>query len=178
MNQQLNNTTTALIYYIIFRLNGVLGKTHLQKMLFLTDLISAKKYNKKITDIEYKKYFHGPYSEEVKKYTDFLITKKMIEMKEFSFNDGTPRVYNRFYFAKPANVKDFLISKLGSDKMVVVEDVISSFGNMSLKNLLDVVYGLQIVSKSELNDPLKIVEQADKENSTENDEPVDNDFFI
>lgn len=177
MPSQINKTTTALIYYIISRLNGVLGKTHLQKLLFLTDLISANKYNQKVTDIEYKKYFHGPYSDEVKNHTDLLAQKGLIEAKEFSFNDGSHRAYTRFYAVKPANVQDYLIGKLGSDKMVVLEDVISSFGNMSLKNLLDVVYGLQIVSKSELNDPLKMVEKAGQDTSSETEEPEDNDFL-
>lgn len=161
--------TLSIILYLISRLNGVLGKTHLQKLLFMTDLISSKRFQEKMTAIEYKRYLHGPYSSQLDDYTDFLIKEGLIESKELPFISNPSKKYFRYYSKKPVAIKQSLLKNLGSEKMLLIDDVIGSFGNMSLKDVLEVVYNLQIVKDSKMDKPLEMAKRVDK-NSEDNEE--------
>lgn len=152
--QKLDKITLVTILYFISSLDGVLGKTHLQKLLFLTDLIATRKFKKKITVIDYKLYHFGPFSDEIAAYTTHLEKKELITIREYPFTTDPNKTYTRFYIRKPMNVKKKLIGLVGADKFIVLDDVVKSFGNMSLQNVLDVVYNLQIVSEATQNKPM------------------------
>lgn len=165
-----DKNTLALILYFISRLNGVLGKTHLQKLLFLTDLISSKRFQEKITAIEYKRYLHGPYSSQLNDYTEKLSKSDWIEIKELPFINDPSKKYVRYYSKKPTQIKQQLLKNLGPDKMLLIDEVIDSFGNMSLQDVLEIVYGLQIIKASEMDKPL---EMAKKIESKEPEDEID-----
>src|SRR3989344_7911529 len=111
---KLDPTTLRVIYYFIERLNGILGKTHLQKMLFLADLLATKKFKEKITKLDYKKYTYGPYSEVINDYVSDLEGKGIIEGREFPLMSGDGN-YFRYYTKGPASVKNKLIEDLGAE---------------------------------------------------------------
>lgn len=162
-SKSLDKTTLSIIYYFISSLNGVLGKTHLQKLLFLSDLMSTKKFGEGVTKIDYKRYLHGPYSPQVDSYTGELISKNMIEAREFAFNSDPDKKYIRYYVSQSFPIKQNLMDSLGADKFVILDDVVKSFGNMSLNSLLDIIYDLQIVKKSEMDEPLDIAKNIEEE---------------
>lgn len=168
---KLDKTTVDLILYYINRLDGVLGKTHLQKMLFLTDLISSKKFDAQITKIQYKRYKHGPYSQQLNDYTNFLEKKGFIEARKLKFFSDDSKTYIRFHVKKPINVKANLLEQLGPERMLLVDEVLNSFGNLSLQEVLEIVYNLEIIKKSKMNSPLEmaksIKETADEPNGDE-----------
>lgn len=149
---KLNKTTEKIIFYYINRLNGVLGKTHLQKLLFLTDLISIKRTRESITSLEFVKFHYGPYSEEVEKYTELLENKKFIETRTFPYinEKGKQSTYYRYYSQNrdPREIRNLLFSEIGSDKLSILDEIVSSYGNISLQDLLDIVYGYQMIKNA------------------------------
>lgn len=165
----LDKDTLYIIFYFIERLDGVLGKTHLQKLLFLTDLLAVRKFKKKLTKIDYKKYLHGPYSEVVDEYTAHLAEKGAIEEKKFPVSTGVG-FYSRYHKKKQGSIKSNLVANLGAEKVLLIDDVVNSFGNMSLQQVLDVVYKLEIVKDAKKNTPLDVAKEIDlsSEGQTDN----------
>lgn len=164
---KLDPTTLAIIFFYIQRLDGVLGKTHLQKLLFLTDLIGMRKFKTKFTNIEYVKNHYGPYSDKVDEYTTRLNEKNLIEVRVFPLSN-TEGTYTRYYKKSSISPKDTLINKLGSEKVLILEEVVDSFGRLSLQEVLDVVYSLQTVKNSVKQTPLdvaKILENEDDDHT-------------
>lgn len=157
----LDKITLAIILYFISRLDGILGKTHLQKLLFLTDLLAMKKFKEQITALEYKRYLHGPYSSKVEEYTNHLSGRGYIESKEFPLSMGNS-TYTRYYSKKRIPIKEKLLKEMGPDKFVIVDEVVDSFGNISLQNLLDIVYSIPSVKESKMDDSLDMLEVAKK----------------
>lgn len=162
----LDKNTLLVVLYLIERLNGVLGKTHLQKILFLTDLLATKKTNKQITVLDYKKYHYGPFAEQLQDYTQELKSKGLISEKELPFASDASKKYTRYYFSKEGtSVKPQLLKNISSDKVMIIDEVISSYGNLNLQEVLDIVYKLQIMEKTEKNKPLDMAQ--DKEDLVE-----------
>ena len=170
--KKLDKNTYEIIFYFIERLDGVLGKTHLQKMLFLADLLSMKKFKEKITAIDYRKYHYGPYSEIVNDYTTKLKDKGAITEKEFSFRDGSDRTYSRYYKKINASIKSSLMENIGAERVVLLDEGINSYGNMSLQGVLDVVYKLELVKGAEKNKPLDMAKETEITDDEPNDESL------
>lgn len=152
MNQALDKNTSAVIFYLISRLDGVLGKTHLQKLLFLSDLLSVKKLKEPITSLEFIRYKHGPFAQTVDVYTADLVNKGLIDAREFPLSSKPGKTYTRYHLKKPMpQAKEALLGLIGAEKLMVVDGVADSYGNLSLQNLLDIIYGLEIVKDAKQN---------------------------
>lgn len=169
--KNIDKNTLLIILYFVQRLNGVLGKTHLQKLLFLTDLLSTKKFKKQITVMDYKKCHYGPFSSGLGSYTDELEKKGLIEAKEFPFLSDPFRKYTRYYLKKQITIKPVLVKRIGEAKTMLIDEVINSYGNMSLQEVLDIIYQLQIVRDTKPNKPLDIAKEVIE------DEPDIEDIF-
>lgn len=164
---EFDKATSLVILYFIEKLNGVLGKTHLQKMLFLTDLLATKNFKNKITAIDYKKYTFGPFSEQLDAYTSMLKERNLIQIREFPFISEPEKTYTRFYLAKKINSKSALLKVLKPEQVLLIDEIVNSYGNLSLQEVLDIVYDFQIVKNSKQNNPLDMAEEfrneADKD---------------
>jgi len=152
MENNLDKTTLIIILYFIEKLNGVLGKTHLSKLLFITDLLSRKRFNKPLTALEFVKYHYGPYSDEINKYLKELKEKDYIEIREIPFIHEPKKLYTRYYSNKKVPITSIIFEALdgNSEKKTLLDEVINSYGNISLQQLLDIVYSLQIVKNASL----------------------------
>lgn len=165
--EALDATTLYVVFYLIKQLNGVLGKTHLQKLLFLGDLLSMKKFKTQITPLKYRKYFYGPYSSAVEDYTKHLERRGWIEIKQLPLDKTTK--YIRYYTKKEINVKPKLLEKIGPEKTLLLDEVIHSFGNMNLQDVVDVVYKLEIVEKTPPSSPLDFAKEIKNDKEKEED---------
>lgn len=164
MKSKIDQRTATIVWYLITKLNGILGKTHLQKMVFLTDLLSAKRFKRQLTVMNYKKYHYGPYAEELGVYIDFLIKKGLIEEKKIPFVSNPSKEYSRFYVKKPLVNRKFMLEKIGSsDKLLLIEEIIDSIGNLSLQEVLDIVYSLQETKSASFNKTIEIAKNMKKD---------------
>jgi uncharacterized protein YwgA len=172
-SKTLDKNTLLVVLYLIERLNGVLGKTHLQKILFLTDLIATKKTDEQITVLDYKKYHYGPFSSELQEYTKELEKKGLVTEKEFPFASDSSKKYTRYYFAKEGtSAKPQLLKSIGNEKIMIIDEIVSSYGNMSLQEVLDIVYKLQLVEKTEKNKPLNMAKGIENTVSEKEEEDI------
>lgn len=162
---ELDGNTLAIILYLIEKLNGVLGKTHLQKMLFLVNLLSVKKNKEPLTKLQFEKYHFGPYSKEIEEYTKHLKKKGLIEERKFPLSNSKDKTYVRYYFKHSGSIKKQLFEKIGAKKMLLLDDIINSYGNICLQDILDVVYSLQTVKKSKLHTPLEMAQIIKEDNN-------------
>lgn len=163
--KQFDKNTLVIILYLIERLSGVLGKTHLQKMLFLIDLLSTKKFKKPLTCLEFQKCHYGPFSGEINDYIEHLESKGFITIKELPFTNNGDKTYTRYYFNNKGTIKKLLQQKLGAENTMLLDDIINSYGNVSLQEILDVVYRLETVKKSELSKPLEMAKIIKEDNN-------------
>ncbi|MFC1615408.1 Panacea domain-containing protein [Patescibacteria group bacterium] len=161
--------TLKIIYYFIEKLDGVLGKTHLQKMLFLTDLLATKKFKEPLSKVKFQKYRYGPYSEEINEYIKDLKNRDLIRVQEFPYNTDKTKTYTRFYSNKKGSVKTQLLKEIGAEKILLIDEIINSYGNVSLQEVLDVVYKLEMVKQTELCKPIEMAKiiETEKNNNTD-----------
>lgn len=168
MKKSLDKITIAIILYFIEKLNGILGKTSLQKILFLLNLRSEKRFNKSLAKLEFEKNKYGPYSYEVNDYIEELLNKNAISIESFSYTDknGKQKEYTRYYFKNTASPKEFLMEKLNPKEMVLLGNVAESYGNLSLRDLLDIVYSLPTIKEAKYRHPLKMAKIIESEEVT------------
>jgi hypothetical protein len=69
--------------------------------------------------------------------------------------------------------KKTLLDLIGNDKVILLEEVIDSYGNMSLHDVLDIVYQLELVKSSDKNTPLDFAQREFKANEEEVEGEVD-----
>ncbi len=168
---KLDKDTLAVVFYLISRLDGILGKTHLQKLLFLSDILAMRRLKEKITVMEYKKYLHGPFTVELDNYTNHLSNIGYIEIKKFPLTRKETKSYTRYYLKKEVSIKEQLLKSLGPEKLLIIDEVVDSFGNLSLQNLLDIVYKLPIVQESKRDDILDVAKKTESEPEEKEDLP-------
>lgn len=163
----LDKTTLLIMYYYVQSLNGVLGRTHLQKLLFLTDLLSSKKFGLPISKLKYIKYTHGPYSRNLNDYIEELEKKQLVIEKKFQITIDPRQYYSRFHVNKQYNSKDRIIKELGLEKVMLLDEVVQSYGNKSLQEVLNFVYSLEEVDGASFASPIELAKTMSKKEGVE-----------
>lgn len=158
---ELDKTTSVVMYYFVSALNGVLGRTHLQKLMFLADLLASKKFKEPITKMNYVRYTHGPYSKDLNAYIQKLTSTELIEERQFPMMSNPERRYSRFYIRRMVDAKGLLIKEIGAEKMLLLDEVAQSYGNKSLQQVLDFVYSLEEVKNADMESPIKMAQSID-----------------
>jgi len=156
---ELDKVTSLVMYYFVSVLNGVLGKTHLQKLMFLADLLASKKFGEPITKMKYIRYAHGPYSRDLNSYIEKLVSSDLIEERQFPIISNPINHYSRFYRKQIVEAKDYLVKEIGAEKMLLVDEVSQSYGNKSLQEILDFVYSLEEVTRANFDSPIKLAQE-------------------
>lgn len=134
--------TYAAMLYII-QLSSKIGRTRLVKMLFLSDYNAKEVLGHTITDLSYKRYHYGPYSEDI-----ISALKKMggYEIKEKTFRS---RHGGRGYSYVEGDNPRIDTSSLNSREKEVIEEVVNNYMNKSLDELLEDVYSLDEVDNAD-----------------------------
>ena len=174
--EELDQVTSIVMYYFVSALNGVLGKTHLQKLIFLTDLLASKRFGQPITKMKYVRYTHGPYSKDLDSYIEKLVSSGLIEQRQFPMFSNPEHYYSRFYQKQIVDSKDFLVQAVGAEKMLLVDEVSQSYGNKSLQQVLDFVYSLEEVKDADFDSPIKMAQEQNTSSKNEEDDEENNPF--
>jgi len=106
-----------------------LPKTKLLKLAYLVDLIHARRFGKRIIDEIWIYYLYGPYIERY----DEILGEGPFEIMEFETEDET--------IAQLVSLEESESSaQLELDIGLIVEKVVSEYGEMPLKELLNYIY--------------------------------------
>lgn len=140
------------IIYLVYKIPN-LTRTRIVKLLYLVDLESFKQLKHPLTSVIYKSHYYGPYSpeimESVKRLFGFEITEECVTTE-----DG-----NVCYVYKIGPNSRFTKdpSEFFTDKeKLVIDQIISRFGNIPLKELLNYVYATPAFKSTPLGKPIKL----------------------
>lgn len=106
----------GLLLFLLNHFGDVSGRTRVQKMLYLTNLIGWDAFK------DYRFYQYGPYSQWVKRGLDLLVQKKLIDEKQQEANGD--RVIYRYHITE--NGSEYL-QRIGLEPPELVEKTKSLF---------------------------------------------------
>ncbi len=151
-----------IIKFIVERLSGKLGRTHLFKLIYLADYHSHRLFGKSISTFNYRWYQNGPFNSTFYDYVKYLKGKYI---KEESVDFPSYRGY--VYHNMP---KQMRYSNISEREFYLLEYVINTYGKVRLQTLLDeIVYKTEpmekLMKKKAYGKSLKmkIVDNLDKE---------------
>jgi len=148
--------------FIIERLSGRVGRTHLLKLVYLADYHFHKLTGKSISTFEYRWYQHGPFDSSF--YDDINNLKKetYIEEKEVYF----PSCSGYVFHDTPHHMA---YDELSTQDLYILEYIIKTYGKANLQTLLDeVVYKTEpmeeLTKRNAFGEslPMEIVDNKDK----------------
>ncbi|ABQ47733.1 conserved hypothetical protein [Thermotoga petrophila RKU-10] len=120
----------------ILRKTGPILKTKLLKLLFLVDYYAIKKIGKQITDLDYKKYFYGPYDKNFE-----LVLNKM-------YVEGL--IHTEEHIIEPGPFETGKIN-LSNEEKEILDEVLQKYGEMTLNEVLEEIYKLDEIKKYSLH---------------------------
>lgn len=126
-------TRNAQLVKFFGQLYRGIPRTHLVKLIYMTDLLAREYLGEPVSSLNWYKYKHGPFDEAIEEAVAELVAAGLVEDKEDRWGRGLyKRVVDR-YRAVPF---DFTLGE-----SAVLDYVATNYLNMSLKELLhDVVY--------------------------------------
>lgn len=130
-----------LVVYVVSRFPRGVGRTRLMKILFLVDFESSRKLGAPATGLEWRRYFYGPFSEEVLRVLDELVDEEKLAVDE-----GPEKRY--VALVEPPVLPDALRE--------IVDYVVDEYGFLRLEDLLKVVYEKGGVEGKELGEKIEL----------------------
>lgn len=157
-----SSKNAQVIKFIIERLSGKLGRTHLLKMVYLADYHSHRLFGKSISTFKYIWWKEGPFD---RTFYDCISSIKgsYIEEESIHYPSGN-HVY--MYRNIPTSMK---YDDISEPEFYVLQYIIESYGKVDLQTLLDeVVYETEpmkeLIKKRAYGKkiPMEIVDNVDK----------------
>jgi len=138
MNQKLKDT----ILYILNKSEFSITKTRLVKLIYLADLFSKQKRQKKITGVSYNYYYYGPFSKQILETLDSLVAEKVIEERHVASPQGRKYlVYNTYN-------KINAFPSLNQGDLAILDGVFQRYGSLNFKDLIAYVYETKPIKKN------------------------------
>ena len=159
--------------FIIERLSGKLGHTHLLKLVYLADYHFHKLTGKSISTFKYTWHQNGPFDSSLYDDINSLKKGKYIEEQAVYF----PTCHGYVYHDVPHHMA---YDKLSTQDLYMLEYVIKTYGKVNLQTLLEeVVYKTEpmkeLTKRNALGErlPMEIVDNKDKKELYEGLSPED-----
>ena len=125
---------------------GTLTRTKIVKLLYLLDIESVSKHGKQLTNFEYRKYYYGPYDENIINLLD--------ERQYFSVGLGITSSGNQYYnYTVGPKKNDY---QMNDNTKELVNSVIKKYGQCSLDKILEVAYSTPQFKKTNFGDKIKM----------------------
>lgn len=128
--------------------NKKLGRTEIMKLLYIAELAFLKKYGRTITGATYIYHHFGPFSQAILDVLDFLEKEGILKDEYIQDQESGYEKHN--YILR----KKFQIKYLNPDEQKFLEKVVCEFGNMTLRELLDLVCNMNSTAKAKKGDIL------------------------
>ena len=131
--------TKGIIKYLVFSMN-LPTITSITKMLYLIDLASVSSTGHKTTNLNFVRYYYGPYDKNIKTILDELTASNEIEADVKYLSNGEPFIA----YKSPSNVTD---CDYDGENAQIVQDLVNSLGNLSPKTLTELAYKTKPMTK-------------------------------
>jgi uncharacterized protein YwgA len=141
---------SEIIAFVISIFNGEIdSKTKLVKLLYLIDVVFARKYKKTFSGISYKSYYYGPYSEDIEKALKLLQDFKYLTVEAYQGLDGT-----NYYRFKLNSMPSF--NALTEVERSEVKNIVPPFVLMPLKDIIQVAYNTKEYKQTDFNNIIQL----------------------
>ena len=149
MNNLKVEKISEIIAFVISIFNGeIYSKTKLVKLLYLIDVVFARKYKKPFSGINYTSYYYGPYSEDIEKALKLLQDFKYITVEQYQGFDGT-----NYYRYKLNSMPHF--SSLTEAERSEVKNILLPFVLMDVKDIVQVAYNTKEYKQTDFNNVIQ-----------------------
>lgn len=151
-----------LLMYLISKVRGNIGRTKLQKLVYLIECIMAK--NKlKTFNYNFYRWDYGPFTQEIFKDEESLVENGIIEDSSTKLTERGKRILREF---------DTLIDE---NRQILngIDRIIDKYGKLPLKIIKDIVYESVVIVDGK---PMRVIDApmgADLKINISNDEAVD-----
>lgn len=133
MNQGVIERTAGALVHILSLLGGSeYSKTKLVKLLYLLDYRTFKEEQKTFTGLKYKKYYYGPYSEDIEKAITMLKNRKVLKVE-----DTISSIYGYRYYIFKLEKNVSMLPEADKEK---IESALKDYIHKKLDEILDIVY--------------------------------------
>lgn len=129
-----NNTLNAIIYFLSRTQEKYgrdsINKTKLLKLLYLLDYFGYRKNRRKVTDIKWKYFLYGPWSEEY----DNILNARELVIENDSYNE---KDFKKISLKGNLHIKEY---ELDIETKPLAEKVLTKYGKAELRDILDYIY--------------------------------------
>jgi hypothetical protein len=140
---------SEIIALIISTFNGsIYSKTKLVKLLYLIDVVFARKYKRAFSGISYTSYYYGPYSDDIEKALKLLQDFKYITTEQYQGFEGT-----NYYLFKLNSMPHF--SHLTEAERNEVKNILLPFVSMDLQDIAQVAYNTKEYKQTDFNNTIQ-----------------------
>ncbi len=140
------------VIYIVYKL-GSATRTRIVKLLYLADLESLAQLKTPLTGLTYISYYYGPYSPEIVESAKKLFGSEITQECVMTEDSDVCYVYR--IGPNPRFTKDPSKFFTGEERRII-DQIISKFGNIPLKDLLNYVYATPAYKSTPLGKPIKL----------------------
>ncbi|NES17996.1 MAG: hypothetical protein F6K41_03495 [Symploca sp. SIO3E6] len=151
MSNQPNIKKIAEIIALVLRMMGgfAYSKTKLVKIIYLLDVIQARKGNKHFSTATYKSYYYGLYSDDIDDAINLLTDLGYVEVGQRTSIDG-----NTYYTFK---LKDTLyFGELSQKERADISEDTSQLAALDLKKILEVTYSTAEYDNTQFGEEVKL----------------------
>ncbi|NER99585.1 MAG: hypothetical protein F6J86_38205 [Symploca sp. SIO1B1] len=151
MSHQPNIKKIAEIITLVLSLMGgsAYSKTKLVKIVYLLDVIQARKGNKHFSTATYKSYYYGPYSDDIDDAINLLTDFGYVEVGQRTSIDG-----NTYYTFKLRDTPFF--GELSQKEKNDISQDTSQLAALDLKKILDVAYSTKEYDNTQFGEEVKL----------------------
>ena len=132
-----------ILVALMSKLASAKYKTELIKLCFILDYKYCQTSHKESgpTTVKYVKYNYGPYSDSFVEAFELLKREGVILEVGLPFGEG-------FELVKPLDIN------ISSDILKLLENVVAEYGNRSLREMKEFIYGLEEFKNTEFGKPI------------------------
>ena len=141
--------TAGALAHILSLLGGSeCSKTKLVKLLYLLDYKTFKSEGKTFTGLKYRKYYYGPYSEDIEKAISLLKSRNILKVESADSDFG----YKLYIFRLERDAT--LLSKEDQER---IENALSEYLHKTLDEIVGNTYNTEFVEGIEFGEEVRFI---------------------
>ena len=150
MKQQKLERISEILSYILHLMGGeTFSKTKLVKLVYLLDVIQARRDQSKFSGITYKSYYYGPYSDDIEESLQYLTELGYTHVEHRVSGNGNP-----YYHIGLERLPSF--GTLSDAEKQEIRQLLSPLVSLDLRMLLDIAYDTREYTQAQFGEQIPL----------------------